>query len=570
MTDPLSAYIHRSWLVDSTGAQSENVNKIATYVWDTSLLQWVKATSTGGGGGGGGNAAAGLTGTTVPTSAGYTAWNKGGNLTGVSMGDPLPIQPGIGVSFAVTGTVTANQGTDPWNVSGTVDTGARGWTLSNSTDSVQVYGSVAVAGTVDTGSRGWTLNSSTDSVNASQQGSWAVGRTWNLVATMDNVGSYQNGKWYSRVVDDAGNIATTIGDGVSQVGLGVSMVATNFVTTNNNSTSTQLAAGTTYTGTIETIFNQQDISLLITCDQPAILTINQYIDNAGAHLISSWVYTLTAPIVFSRSFVANGNYFNLSFKNTGGAATTTLLINTTYGTIPAVSNLGNQTTALNEVNGAALSLGQAAMTSSLPVVIANNQTAISVTPNAGSVFSVQPGAGATFAVTQATITKGTQGANGVTTQDLKDAGRNVSNLFTASNIALTASDALVSLTGYKSGAAVTATTTPAVVTSGKTLRVQSLVISYIATSTTLGSVQVTLRANTGGVVAIGSPAVSSWVVGVVVAAEVAGQVVTVEVPIPDGLEFAAGTGIGLSVIGYVGTTATAVGSIRATLLGYEY
>lgn len=52
MTDPLSAYIHRNWLVDSDGAQSENVNKVATYVWDSVGLQWIK--STGGGGGGGG------------------------------------------------------------------------------------------------------------------------------------------------------------------------------------------------------------------------------------------------------------------------------------------------------------------------------------------------------------------------------------------------------------------------------------------------------------------------------------------------------------------------------------
>ena len=51
MTDPLSAYIHRNWLVDSDGTQSENVNKVATYVWDSVGLQWIK--STGGGGGGG-------------------------------------------------------------------------------------------------------------------------------------------------------------------------------------------------------------------------------------------------------------------------------------------------------------------------------------------------------------------------------------------------------------------------------------------------------------------------------------------------------------------------------------
>lgn len=44
MTDPLSAYIHRTWLVDSDGALSENVNKVAIYYWDSNSLSWVKAT----------------------------------------------------------------------------------------------------------------------------------------------------------------------------------------------------------------------------------------------------------------------------------------------------------------------------------------------------------------------------------------------------------------------------------------------------------------------------------------------------------------------------------------------
>lgn len=53
MADPLSAYVHRSTLVDDTGVQSEGVNKVATYVWDTNTLSWIKSTGGGGGGGGG-------------------------------------------------------------------------------------------------------------------------------------------------------------------------------------------------------------------------------------------------------------------------------------------------------------------------------------------------------------------------------------------------------------------------------------------------------------------------------------------------------------------------------------
>jgi len=43
VADPLSAYIHRNALVDSDGVQSEGVNKVASYVWDTNSLSWVKS-----------------------------------------------------------------------------------------------------------------------------------------------------------------------------------------------------------------------------------------------------------------------------------------------------------------------------------------------------------------------------------------------------------------------------------------------------------------------------------------------------------------------------------------------
>lgn len=40
---PLSAYIHRTVLTDSDGTQTEGVNKVANYVWDTNSLSWVKS-----------------------------------------------------------------------------------------------------------------------------------------------------------------------------------------------------------------------------------------------------------------------------------------------------------------------------------------------------------------------------------------------------------------------------------------------------------------------------------------------------------------------------------------------
>jgi len=50
---PLSAYVHRTILTAPDGTQTEGVNYVATTVWDTGSLQWVKAVQASGGGGGG-------------------------------------------------------------------------------------------------------------------------------------------------------------------------------------------------------------------------------------------------------------------------------------------------------------------------------------------------------------------------------------------------------------------------------------------------------------------------------------------------------------------------------------
>ena len=175
-------------------------------------------------------------------------------------------------------------------------------------------------------------------------------------------------------------------------------------------------------------------------------------------------------------------------------------------------------------------------------------------------------------VAQATLTKGTQGATGVSTQDLKDAGRNQTNYFMTIPVVSTATDALMSLTGYKGGAAVAATTTPAVVTAAKTYRLTSITVTYVTIVTTPGAVKFTLRAQAGGTVLITSPAVQVWTVGEPSgAAPIAGKFNTITIPLPEGIEFAAGTGIGISMVGLSATsTAAAVGFGQISLQGFEY
>jgi hypothetical protein len=170
--------------------------------------------------------------------------------------------------------------------------------------------------------------------------------------------------------------------------------------------------------------------------------------------------------------------------------------------------------------------------------------------------------------TPPTLTKGTQGATGYSTQDLKDAGRNVTNYFMAAGVAGTNAEVMQSLTGYKSGAAVTATATPAVVTSGKTYRITQITLSYQSLASA-GACLFRLRANLSGTGAVGSPLVMNWVIGS--AAAVAGITTTLDIPFPDGLEFAAGTGIAVGMLGLstVGA-ALAAGFGTITIYGYEY
>lgn len=171
-------------------------------------------------------------------------------------------------------------------------------------------------------------------------------------------------------------------------------------------------------------------------------------------------------------------------------------------------------------------------------------------------------------VTLPAVTKGTQGATGMTVQELKDAGRNVTNYYMAVPILTTNTEVMQSFAGYKSGVAVGTTATPVVVTASKTYRITSIVLTYTAVAIA-GVALFTLRANLSGVGVIGSPLVGSWVVGT--PSNTAGHTSTITINFPDGLEFAAATGIAMGATGLGGTMiATAVGYAHATINGFEF
>lgn len=158
-------------------------------------------------------------------------------------------------------------------------------------------------------------------------------------------------------------------------GILTSAGATDFFFSTANATTVQLAAAATFTGTVESIISAQAWSIILTSDQPGTLTLNEYIDAGGTRITSTKSIPISAGVPFSRCYTANGNYFRLTFQNTGGSATTTLNINTAFGVLPAVTSLGNGPISINEVNGVAPSTGEGVSgTGALRVTLASDRS----------------------------------------------------------------------------------------------------------------------------------------------------------------------------------------------------
>ncbi len=141
--------------------------------------------------------------------------------------------------------------------------------------------------------------------------------------------------------------------------------------------------------------------------------------------------------------------------------------------------------------------------------------------------------------------------------------------YTAAPAAGLAAETLLSLTSTRAGATVAATTTPAVVSAGKTLRITGFSATYIATGAT-GYGMVRLRANLAGVATATSPLYRQIAAGAPTPATAnSSGSASSSVPV-DGVEFPAGAGIGVTVQAYNGSIGAAVGLVLVEVVGYEY
>jgi hypothetical protein len=134
--------------------------------------------------------------------------------------------------------------------------------------------------------------------------------------------------------------------------------ATIYVQSTGNNTSTQLAAATTFTGTIESALSYPQAIISIRCDQAYTVFIDQFSDAAGTIAYTPNIsYTRTAGVSFNQAVNIAGSYYRIRITNNGGAATTTLFAETWLGilpTLPQLDNSGNLPVSFNTSSDAAI------------------------------------------------------------------------------------------------------------------------------------------------------------------------------------------------------------------------
>lgn len=186
------------------------------------------------------------------------------------------------------------------------------------------------------------------------------------------------------------------------------------------------------------------------------------------------------------------------------------------------------------------------------------------TPVTGTFWqATQPVSGTVAVSTLPTaVAKGTQGATGVPTQDLKDSGR-TAVVLNASGIATIVAATLVTVQKYVAGT-VTTGVTEYVVTAGKTLRVQSIVITFRPTtpSTTVTFVSCTWSFRRGTVTLTATSSLVGTATGMVTTNTPS---IIIDFDVADGLEFAAG-----DHIGFTQASSATTGTFDLTLIGFEY
>ena len=249
------------------------------------------------------------------------------------------------------------------------------------------------------------------------------------------------------------------------------------------------------------------------------------------------------------------------------AAETTKVIGTVNfsagQTVATVTTVGAVTAITNALPTGANTIGSVKLTDGTTAAVVKAASTASVATDPSVVVALSPNS----PVQQAALTKGTQGATGVTTQDLKDAGRVSISVTTYRAAGIPTTEALFAAATFSNSRdAATATTgVQFTVTAGKRFRIQSIECSIFNNAAAACTSKLVLRGvAAAGTITNASPPLMIWDIGSnsVTTGQYIGPMV---LPLPDGFELLPGYAYGFTNLS---SAATVLHTI--SLNGYEY
>lgn len=151
----------------------------------------------------------------------------------------------------------------------------------------------------------------------------------------------------TKIVNSTNNTIDSLSGWTGALGMMTAKWPTFYSTSAGNSSTANLAAGASFTGTIESVFNIPAIQVMIKSDKAFTLTVNQYIDSAGTKLVqTSRLFFREANVWLCENIQIAGNYYNIVVTNVDSATTTALTIETTQWELQVLPQSLSNTWAL--------------------------------------------------------------------------------------------------------------------------------------------------------------------------------------------------------------------------------
>lgn len=207
------------------------------------------------------------------------------------------------------------------------------------------------------------------------------------------------------------------------------------------------------------------------------------------------VGTLYQPSVIGATVTYNG----VQTVTIGNFVTTHTVIQANAFNVVSTFTYVTEVNALDVVSTSTIITGNIPNVSSTNTYVTNPTTSTIIQPNALNVVSTNT------LISMPTLTKGTQGATGISTQDLKDAGRtSIVFYVTASTVGATTVESALTLT-KSAGTGATSAANFFVITSGKRFRISSISVATQGNVTaTTHTTTLSIRLATAGNCATGT------------------------------------------------------------------